>query len=265
MEDKALQKLLTLAPGEFHRMHSGYFQGLPRGDIAFLPTIFHLPWHSKKPRIVGHDEISKILKAELTEILVLIIFLLTIIHFFFFDIIDFYMNIFDGNLLLSALSHTITMIIFIILALLLNNIPFAWIRGHLISNLPIAGGALTSEALSKWHQERKLWVLSLTNDTKAASLRPWGVMFYIILFCISMPIFSFIIVYTLINERLSPDNISIITLFIVHGTLSIWGFIESIAVLKRRVKAAKERVTLQKTIERLEKDRDKDLKDPEIL
>jgi hypothetical protein len=84
MEDKALQKLLNLGPGELHRMHSGYFQGLPHGEIAFLPTIFRLPWHSKKPRIVSHEEISKILRAELTEVLVLVIFLLAIIHFFFF-------------------------------------------------------------------------------------------------------------------------------------------------------------------------------------
>jgi hypothetical protein len=180
------------------------------------------------------------------------------------------MKSFDNNLLLSALSHTITMIIFIISALLLNNIPFAWIRGRLISNLPIAEGALTPEVLKKWRQERRLWALSLTNDNKAASLRPWGVIFYIILFCISMPIFSFIIVYILINERLTPDNISIITLLIVHGVLSIWAFIESIAVLKRRVKAAKERVTLQKHIdqihiESLQKDQDKDLENPEIL
>lgn len=73
MDDKALQKLLNLAPGEFQRMHSGYFQGLPGGEIAFLPSIFRLPWHSKQPRIVGSEEISKILRAELIKILELIL------------------------------------------------------------------------------------------------------------------------------------------------------------------------------------------------
>jgi len=122
----------------------------------------------------------------------------------------------------------------------------------LVSKLPVAEGALSRSALSKWQLERNLWAFSLTTDNKAAKLRPWGIIFYLLLFCISMPIFTFIIAYIAINEKLTADNIYIITLFIVYGVLSIWAFFESVTVLRRRIKASKELVALQKRIETLE-------------
>ena len=252
MDDKALQKLLSLAPGEFRRMHSGYFQGLPGAEIAFLPSIFRLHWHSKQPRVVGSKEISRILRAELVEVLALVIVSVISMHLFFIDILNFYLLLFDNSIFISVVAHATTLIIFVIVALLLNNVPFAWIRGRIVAKSPIAEGALTRDLLRDWRLERRLWRFSLTSDERAAQLRKWGIVFYVILFCISMPIFSFIIVFIIKNEKLTADNIYLIFLFICYGSLSIWAFVESITVLRRRIKESQERIQLQKRVEELE-------------
>jgi hypothetical protein len=79
-----------------------------------------------------------------------------------------------------------------------------------------------------------------------------------------MPVFSFIFVYILIKEKLTTDNIYILCLFIAYGTLAVWAFIESIAVLKRRLQAAQERVALKKRVAELqEQQRQEQAKDTE--
>jgi hypothetical protein len=178
MEERNLHKLLNLRPGEFYRMHSGFFQGLPGGAIAFLPSIFRLPWHQKKPHIVNVDEIMKILRAESIELITLVVLFIILINFFFFEILDFYTALFNGDTLLAMVAHAVSMAILVLAVVLLNNAPlFLAVQPH--GRRSARRRWRTIEGIAQ-EMAARTQVMALVADHRRKSCKSSSVVYYIL-------------------------------------------------------------------------------------
>jgi hypothetical protein len=229
-----------MPPGAVHRCASGFFQRLPDGSIAFLPSIFRLPWHAKQPRKVGPTEITRLLRAETREVLVGVAILIAAGHYFFFDILDFYIRALS-NLPLAVTAHLLTMYLAVATIFRLNNIPFAWSRARMIDALPVAAKALTPDILDGWQDTQRLWRLSLMNGRTAANLNKHSVILYIVLFVCSLPLLVVVMSGMLISGAARDMDGTFGMIFAVYGVISVWAFLESSLVLRRRLEAGRRR------------------------
>ena len=145
MASGTLQRIYQLPPGGFVRSSSGFFCRLPTGAVAFIPSVFRLPWHPDAARIVGPQEIAKLLRAEMIELSVGVVLLLAGIHYFFFDILNFYMAAL--SLPLAVLAHGVTMAVMVAGVFSVNNMGFACVRMRMVSKLPKAPGTVATDGL----------------------------------------------------------------------------------------------------------------------
>jgi len=179
MANGTVETILGLPVGGFLRTSAGFFQRLPDGRIAFLPSIFRMPWHAKTPRIVDRPEIARLLRMESIEMTIAILMLLLAVHYYFLDILDFYLAAL--NLPMAIIAHTVSTVLSVILILYINNAPFSWLRARMASAMPIAEGAFAGNEFDDWHGPQKLWRLSLVTNENAASLRKGVVLLYLLL------------------------------------------------------------------------------------
>jgi hypothetical protein len=238
-----LQPILDLRPGEVHRTASGFFQRLPNDSIAFLPSIFRLPWHAKTPRLVDIGEIRTLLRAETIELLSGIAMLILAAHYFFTDILRFYLDIM--SLALAVVAHAFSIALTVALILYLNNAPFALLRQYKVRHRPYAPKSLTSDDLDRWRAQRKLWLLSVMSNEAAANLSRSGAVLHIVLFFCSLPLLMLITGYMLLAAPPGGIEESFGVGLAVYAALSLWGFLESSLVLRQQIKAGRRRHALR--------------------
>ena len=191
MANGTVETILGLPVGGFLRTSAGFFQRLPDGRIAFLPSIFRMPWHSKTPRIVDRPGIERLLRMESIEMTIAILMLLLAVHYYFLDILDFYLSAL--NLPMAIIAHTVSTVLSVILILYINNAPFSWLRARMAAAMPIAEGAFAAADFDTWQGPQKLWRLSLVTNENAASLRKGVVLLYLVLMMCSLPLLLAII------------------------------------------------------------------------
>ncbi len=232
MANGTVETILGLPVGGFLRTSAGFFQRLPDGRIAFLPSIFRMPWHAKTPRIVDRPEIARLLRMESIEMTIAILMLLLAVHYYFLDILDFYLAAL--NLPMAIIAHTVSTVLSVILILYINNAPFSWLRARMASAMPIAEGAFAGNEFDDWHGPQKLWRLSLVTNENAASLRKGVVLLYLLLLLCSLPLLLAIILSFVFGNTKGMDNSAFIAGFAFYATLSFWAFFESALVLHKR-------------------------------
>jgi hypothetical protein len=232
MANGTIDTILGLPVGGFLRTSAGFFQRMPDGGIAFLPSIFRMPWHSKTPRIVDRPEIERLLRMESIEMAIAILMLLLAVHYYFLDILDFYLAAL--NLPMAVIAHAVSTVLSVILILYINNAPFSWLRARMTTAMPIAEGAFAAQDFDDWQGPQKLWRLSLVTNENAASLRKGVVMLYLVLMMCSLPLLLAIIVSFVFGNTRGTDNSAFIAGFAFYAALSFWAFFESALVLHKR-------------------------------
>ncbi|MGI9387816.1 MAG: hypothetical protein ACR2OX_10340, partial [Methyloligellaceae bacterium] len=134
-----------------------------------------------------------------------------------------------------------TMYLAVVLILRLNNIPFALTRARMVDHWPVAANALTPDILDQWQAGQRLWRLSLMTSRTAANLKKQSVILYIILFVCSLPLLVVIMSGMLISGAAHDLNGTFAMIFAIYGVLSVWAFLESSLVLRRRLEAGRRR------------------------
>ncbi|MEM9683536.1 MAG: hypothetical protein AAF942_09745 [Pseudomonadota bacterium] len=239
MATASLQKIFGLPPGACLRSSSGYFCRLPNGAIAYVPSIFRLPWHPDTARLVGEQDIRRLLRAETVELVTGIALLLAAIHFFYADIMSFYTAAL--SLPLALLLHGITLVAGAACILILNNGGMACWRINLSKHLPKAPAGLMAEALGRWSAGHRVWALSFLSGERAANLNKAAVILYLLMFACSGPLLVVILVLVALSGKAQTlDGGGGVTLA-VYVMISIWAFVESGLVLHQRMQAGRQR------------------------
>ena len=233
MTGGTLQKILDLPPGAFLRTGSGFFQRLPDGRIAFLPSIFRLPWHGKDAKIVDTKDINRLLRGETFEMVTGVGLLFVGIQYFFFDILNFYTEAI--SLPLALVAHVATMLFGVMAVFRLNNAPFSLLRVRAIANLPSAGNAFSYGELLAWQDRRRVWSLSLMTGNSVATLNKQTVLLYVAMFLCSGPMLIAILMVMIMSGAARSIDGNFATLFAIYCVLSVWAFIESALVLRQRM------------------------------
>lgn len=233
MTGETLQKILDLPPGAFLRTGSGFFQRLADGRIAFLPSIFRLPWQGKDAKIVDAKDISRLLRGETFEMVTGVGLLFAAIQYFFFDILNFYTE--AMSLPLALVAHVVTMLFGAMAIFRLNNAPFSLLRVRTVADLQSAGDAFSYGALLAWRDRRRVWSLSLMTGNSVATLNKRTVLLYVAMFLCSGPMLIAILVAMTMSGAARSISGSFATLFAIYCVLSIWAFIESALVLRQRL------------------------------
>lgn len=233
------QKIFNLRPGEFLRSAAGFFCRLPDGRVAFIPSLFRLPWQPGTARIVGPEDIVKLLRAELVELLIGIALMLAGIHYFYADILDFYTNLL--SLPLAIVAHMVTTLAGIVAVLALNNVSVSFLRIRMTRALPRAQGEFTANALDRWSSRQRVWLLSFLNGEKAANLNKLAVMLYMMMFVCSGPLLVVVLILFAASGRAHTLDGTLGIVLALYMVISLWAFIESATVLYRRMEAGRKR------------------------
>lgn len=233
------QKIFNLRPGEFLRSASGFFCKLPDGAVAFIPSVFRLPWQPSSARIVGPEDIVKLLKAELTELLIGIVLMIGGIHYFFTDILEFYMNAL--SLPLAIVAHMVTTLGGILAVLALNNVSLSFLRIRMTSPLPRAPGEFTLSAFDQWSARQRVWLLSFLNGERAARLNKLAVLLYIVMFLCSGPLLIVVLVLLAASGKATTLSGAVGIALSIYIVISLWAMIESSTVLYQRMQAGRRR------------------------
>ena len=245
MLGNTLEAILAMQPGEFYRSASGFFGRTQAGEIVFLPSVFRLPWHAKQPRVVSAGKIFSILRGERIEIAVAVFLLFAATHYFFFDILDFYLAVFGAPL--AAAIHVLTVLAGILLIFRINNIPFAWLRARTVRNLPVNETVFTPEAFERWRMRQRLWKLSLLTGEAAAGLHKNAVLLYAFMFLCSVPLLAVIVTGVLASGAGQDGDPVFLMLFGLYVALSLWAALESSLVLRQRMRAGRARRLAQRS------------------
>ena len=253
MSATTLDQILSMPPGGIHRSASGFFQRMTDGSIAFLPSIFSMPWHSKQPRRVGPGDIVRLLRMETREVLVGVAILIAAGYYFFFDILDFYTQALP-NLPLAVAAHLLTMYLAVILIFRLNNIPFAASRARMVSKLDVVSDALTRGILGHWRESQRTWRLSLMTNGTAANLKKPTVVLYLVLFVCSLPLLVVILSVMLFTGTAREMDSGIAMILTVYSGVSVWAFLESTLVLRQRLEAGRRRRLARQMASRAQSD-----------
>jgi hypothetical protein len=232
-----LQRIFNLPPGGFLRSSSGFFCRLPNGAIAYIPSVFRLPWHADSARIVSAQDIAKLLRAETIELTAGVALLLAGIHYFFFDILDFYMVAL--SLPLAALAHGFTMAIAVAAVLALNNAGFACLRIRMVAALPKAPGTHAADGLSRWRGAKRLWNLSFLSGDTAANLNKFAVILYLLMFLCSGPLLLIVLLLLFISGKSHALDGMAGLMFALYLIVSLWALVESSLVLQQRMRAGR--------------------------
>lgn len=233
------QKILNLRPGEFLRSAAGFFCRLPDGRVAFIPSVFRLPWQPGDARIVGPEDIVRLLRAELVELLIGIGLMLVGIHYFFADILDFYADML--SLPLAIVAHMVTTFAGIIAVLALNNVSLSFLRIRMTRALPKAPGDFTANAMDRWSRRQRIWLLSFLSGEKAANLNKLAVLLYMMMFVCSGPLLIVVLILLATSGRAHTLDGTLGTILAFYIVISLWAFVESATVLYRRMQAGRKR------------------------
>ena len=239
MSGVTLQNILALPPGDFLRTGSGFFQKLPGGEVAFLPSICRMPWHLRHARIVSAQDIAKLLRTETYELLVGVTLLFLGIHVFIFDILNLYMAVMSFPLAVAA--HLLTIYALIVAILRINNAPFAFLRKQLMIDLPSAESVFSLDGLSNWQNGRRVWSLSLMTGDAVDNLGKQAVILYLLLFACSGPLLVFILIAMIASGAAQNLGGYLGIGFALYCALSLWAFVESSLVLAQRMRAGRRR------------------------
>lgn len=221
------------------RSSSGFFCRLPNGAIAFVPSVFRLPWHPDAARIVGAPDILKLLRAETIELAAGVALLLAGIHYFFFDILGFYMEAL--SLPLAILAHAVTVALGVGLVLALNNGGFACLRIRMVSRLPKAPDNAAADALNGWRATQRLWPLSFLQADTAAKLTKFGVILYLLMFLAAGPLLVIVLILLVLSGKSSTLEGTAGSIFALYVAVSVWALVESSMVLHQRMRAGRDR------------------------
>lgn len=233
------QKILNLRPGEFLRSAAGFFCRLPDGRVAFIPSVFRLPWQPSAARIVGPEDIVKLLRAELAELLIGVVLMVLGIHYFYADILEFYAGLL--SLPLAIVAHIVTTLAGILAVLALNNVSLSFLRINMTKALPRAPGDFTTSALDRWSSRQRIWILSFLNGEKAANLNKLAVVLYLMMFVCSGPLLIVVLILLATSGRAHTIDGMVGTVLAFYIVISIWAFVESSTVLYRRMQAGRKR------------------------
>ncbi len=239
MSGASLDKILNLPPGAFLRTGSGFFQKLPTGEIAFLPSLCRMPWHLRHARIVGQQDIAKLLRTETFEMLIGVALLFLCVHFFIFDILNLYMDVMSLPLAITA--HLLTVYVSIVAILRVNNAPFAILRSRMMVDLPSAESVFSLEGLSQWHSGHRVWRLSLMSGAAVDNLGKQAVILYLLLFACSGPLLVGILIAMILSGAAQKLGGYMGIGFALYCALSLWAFVESSLVLAQRMRAGRRR------------------------
>ncbi len=239
MSGASLHKILSLPPGNFLRTGSGFFQKLPNGEVAFLPSVCRMPWQLRHARIVGEQEIAKLLRTETYEMLIGVALLFLGIHFFIFDILNLYMAVMSFPLAVTA--HLLTIYVAIMAILRVNNAPFAFLRRRMMIDLPSAESVFSLDGLNQWRNGRRVWKLSLMTGAAVDNLGKQAVILYLLLFVCSGPLLVFILIAMIASGAAQKLGGFLGIGFALYCALSLWAFVESSLVLAQRMRAGRRR------------------------
>ena len=239
MATASLQKIFGLPPGACLRSSSGYFCRLPNGAVAYVPSIFRLPWHPETARLVNEEDIRRLLRGETIELVSGIALLVAAVHFFYADIMAFYTAAL--SLPLALLLHGVTLVAGAAGILMLNNGGMACWRFNLSRHLPKAPAGAMTAALKRWSAGHRVWSLSFLSGERAANLNKVAVILYLLMFACSGPLLIVILVLVALSgEARTLDGAAGVTLA-VYVMISIWAFVESGLVLHQRMQAGRQR------------------------
>jgi hypothetical protein len=239
MSGASLEKILNLPPGAFLRTGSGFFQKLPTGEVAFLPSLCRMPWHLRHARIVGPQDIAKLLRTETFEMLIGVALLFLCVHFFIFDILNLYMDMM--SLPLAVTTHLLTVYASIVAILRINNAPFAILRSRMMIDLPSAESVFSLEGLSQWRGGRRVWSLSFMSGAAVDNLGRQAVILYLLLFACSGPLLVGILFVMILSGAAQKLGGYMGIGFALYCALSLWAFVESSLVLAQRMRAGRRR------------------------
>jgi hypothetical protein len=239
MAGGTLQRIFSMPPGGVVRSSSGFFCRLPGGAIAFVPSVFRLPWHADRARIVGAPEIVKLLRAETIELAAGVALLLAGIHYFFFDILSFYMAAL--SLPMAILAHVVTTAAGVALVLAVNNSGFAFVRIGMVARLAIAPDRSAADAIAGWRETQRLWKLSFLNADTAANLNKLAVILYILMFLAAGPLLVIVLILLVLSGKSSALDGTAGSVFALYIGVSVWALVESSMVLHQRMRAGRSR------------------------
>lgn len=237
MAGGTFQRILAMPPGDFVRSSSGFFCRLPGGAIAFIPSVFRLPWHGESARIVDARDIARLLRAETIELAAGVILLIAGVHYFFFDILNFYMEAL--SLPLAVLAHTVTVAIAAAAIFALNNASFTCVRFRMVASRPKAPEA--AQALRGWRGGQRLWKLSFLNGNTAAHLNKFAVILYLLMFLCSGPLLVLVFILLIVSGKMHALDGTTGAMFAIYVVFSLWALVESSLVLHQRMQAGRSR------------------------
>lgn len=239
MASATLQRIFNLPPGGFLRSGSGFFCRLPNGPIAFVPSIFRLPWHPKAARIVDTEDIIRLLRAEMMELIVSVVALLVGIHYFFTDILDFYTAFL--SLPLAVVAHVITTFAAVLFLFAINNAGFACFRIRATAKRPRAPADFVVAALDRWSAKRPVWLLSFISGEKAATLNKAAVVLYLLMFLCSGPLLLIVCILLIVSGQAGSLSGTVSLMLAAYIAISVWAQVESTMVLRQRMQAGRRR------------------------
>jgi len=168
MASVTAQKIFNLPAGGCLRSASGFFCRMPTGAVAFIPSVFRLPWHPDAARIVNYADVIKLLRAETIEVFLSVVLLLVGVHYFFSDILAFYMDFL--SLPLAVVVHLATVTAGVVGVFALNNASASFVRIGMVKDLPRAPDRFAADTLRRWNREQRVWLLSFLSGDRAAAL-----------------------------------------------------------------------------------------------
>jgi hypothetical protein len=237
MAGGTLQRIVSMPPGGVVRSSSGFFCRLPRGGIAFIPSIFRMPWHADSARIVDAKDIARLLRAETVELATGVALLIAGIHYFFFDILNIYMA--AMSLPLAVLAHAVTTALAVGVIFAINNASFACVRVRMVADRPKAPEA--ADTLHGWRGTQRLWRLSFLSGDTAAQLNKFGVILYILMFLCSGPLLIIVLMLLVLSGRVGALDGTTGVMFALYIVFSLWALVESSLVLHQRMQAGRSR------------------------
>ena len=161
------------------------------------------------------------------------------IHYFFFDILNFYLDVL--SLPLPVVAHLFTCLVGILLIFRINNAPFSLLRSQMSKDLPSATDSFPLDGLFSWQDARRIWSLSLMTGASVDQLSPQAIILYLAMFLCSGPLLVVILFVMLVSGTARELDGNLGILLALYCALSIWAFVESCLVLHQRIRAGRQR------------------------
>lgn len=245
MASVTAQKIFNLSPGGCLRSSSGFFCRMPSGAVAFVPSVFRLPWHPDAARIVTYPDVLKLLRAETIELSVSVVLLLAGVHYFYSDIFAFYLKFL--SLPLAIVIHLATTVAGIVGVFALNNAGASFLRIGMVKDLPKAPDRFATDALRRWSKGQRVWLLSFLSGNTASALNKLAVLLYIMMFLCSGPLLAIVLLLLVTSGKAKTLDGSVGVMLAFYIMISVWALVESSLVLRQRMLAGRKRREAKQT------------------